>query len=817
MAQDYAALVIDFTARLNNLEAQMAKAVGVAERSGKKIESAFSFKGLAKGGAGFALGALGLESIRDSIGTVVKLSDEFTRVRVLVENVTGSLQEATRAQQGLFEAAQATRQNFGELSRSFASFARNASGLGITSDEAVAIQKTVAQAVALSGARADSAASALVQFGQGIAAGVLRGEELNSVLEQTPKLAKAIADGLDIPIAQLIKMGKDGELSAEKIILALQRIAPKLEQEFAKVIPTIADSFVKLNNSFGNVIARIEEAIGPARILAGLINSVADGLDKLAKNQRQDAASVAQRAFEAARARVGAEQDNLTALEQRPNTPARNAGLPIARANVRAAIEEVERARSALAALNLDTEGKPLDARERAAAAKDEKRKEDRRKRLQASQVLFDQLDGLSNDFADKYKQLVELRNSGDITDGKFFEALEKLKAQSGIGKTPKGSTAKDKTEDELGAFIAQVDRDAERIIALSDKIKDALDPLREFDRELKSINEAASRGYLEPGEVEAARDDVARRRAERAKEIAREAEPLTEAREGLDAYLQGLRNEIEFMNLSDAQREARLKLLDAEKQGLERTSQEWDTYRQRIEAAYEASRLAQIDRNRTQPSPVTADILLAAKDFNDKLDEVRMTGLGDEGAITDEWYARVKSILEGTEATQEAASGMGEAFQSAFEKAVVGGENLRDVLGGLAEDIATLILRAQITKPLGDALNGAMSSAFGGDTVFSMIAGSFGGLFRAGGGAVSANSPYIVGERGPELFVPGAGGTIVPNHRLGGGGTTIVQNFDLRNSAVTAQIVEAAAKRGAAMARADRIESSRRGIAEAF
>lgn len=48
-----------------------------------------------------------------------------------------------------------------------------------------------------------------------------------------------------------------------------------------------------------------------------------------------------------------------------------------------------------------------------------------------------------------------------------------------------------------------------------------------------------------------------------------------------------------------------------------------------------------------------------------------------------------------------------------------------------------------------------------------------FGG-FRAGGGPVSGGTPYVVGERGPELFVPGMSGSIVPNHALGGGGITL-------------------------------------------
>jgi hypothetical protein len=49
--------------------------------------------------------------------------------------------------------------------------------------------------------------------------------------------------------------------------------------------------------------------------------------------------------------------------------------------------------------------------------------------------------------------------------------------------------------------------------------------------------------------------------------------------------------------------------------------------------------------------------------------------------------------------------------------------------------------------------------------------------FFRADGGPVAGNQPYVVGERGPELFVPRGAGTIIPNNQMGGMGTTNVTN----------------------------------------
>ena len=53
----------------------------------------------------------------------------------------------------------------------------------------------------------------------------------------------------------------------------------------------------------------------------------------------------------------------------------------------------------------------------------------------------------------------------------------------------------------------------------------------------------------------------------------------------------------------------------------------------------------------------------------------------------------------------------------------------------------------------------------------------------RAIGGSVQAGKPYMVGERGAEMFVPNQSGSIVPNNRMGGGGITIVNNVDATGS----------------------------------
>lgn len=105
---------------------------------------------------------------------------------------------------------------------------------------------------------------------------------------------------------------------------------------------------------------------------------------------------------------------------------------------------------------------------------------------------------------------------------------------------------------------------------------------------------------------------------------------------------------------------------------------------------------------------------------------------------------------------------------------------SFKDFLGNLFNEIAVQLVKKQLIDPIALAFNDLISNmlkssaASGGGGIGSFLTsaiGSFFGGFRAEGGPVSATQPYIVGEQGPELFVPSTGGNIVPNGQFGSGG----------------------------------------------
>lgn len=114
----------------------------------------------------------------------------------------------------------------------------------------------------------------------------------------------------------------------------------------------------------------------------------------------------------------------------------------------------------------------------------------------------------------------------------------------------------------------------------------------------------------------------------------------------------------------------------------------------------------------------------------------------------------------------KDTVNGVGQQFAGLFDTLIQGTNDWNQVLTSTLKSLSSLLLKAGLTALGGDD----------GEGFFSILSGNFGK--RADGGPVSANRPYLVGEEGPEMFVPGKSGTIVPNGA--GGGVNSVVNVTI-------------------------------------
>ena len=155
--------------------------------------------------------------------------------------------------------------------------------------------------------------------------------------------------------------------------------------------------------------------------------------------------------------------------------------------------------------------------------------------------------------------------------------------------------------------------------------------------------------------------------------------------------------------------------------------------------------------------------------------------------------------VKEAVKLTTDLAGKMKQGLGDAFADAIMGAKSLSEALGTLAKQIFRQLLSGLIQlgleifvfdrmrKKLEEIngqqkkLNSSLRTEIGLRAILALFGGGGGGggFFRAEGGPVATSQPYVVGEQGPELFIPSTSGTIVPNDMAGGGGDVNV-NFNI-------------------------------------
>ncbi|HJW23756.1 MAG TPA: tape measure protein [Rhodocyclaceae bacterium] len=217
-----------------------------------------------------------------SVHELGQAADTWATVNAQLKLATGSALAGTQAYQQVVKTALDAGQALADVSNVYRRFAETANVLGISQAQVAAATQTVAQSIALSGASAEASQAALVQFGQGLASGTLRGEELNSVLEQAPRLAKVLADGLGVPIGRLRELAEQGQLTSDAIVKALLGQSAKVADEFGQLPVTMGRALTNLKTAFTDTVGSFEKSTGVFGGIAKGVDGLAGQMDALA-------------------------------------------------------------------------------------------------------------------------------------------------------------------------------------------------------------------------------------------------------------------------------------------------------------------------------------------------------------------------------------------------------------------------------------------------------------------------------------------------------------------------------------------------------
>lgn len=251
---------------IRQVDQGMRRAEAGANRLGRALTRAFGALGGAFAGRAF-----------------VQMADTMTNLQNRLRTVTSSATELAEVQERLFEIAQDTRAPLEATTELYARMATSAEELGLSQERLLGITRTLNQAVALSGATATEGANAIRQLAQGMSAGALRGEELNSVLENLPSVADLIAEHLGVTRGRLRELAEQGRLTTGVLVEAFERAADGVERDFGGSVQTVDQALTKLRNSFLKLVGDWDRATGASTTLAEAISLLADNLRLVAR------------------------------------------------------------------------------------------------------------------------------------------------------------------------------------------------------------------------------------------------------------------------------------------------------------------------------------------------------------------------------------------------------------------------------------------------------------------------------------------------------------------------------------------------------
>jgi tape measure domain-containing protein len=210
---------------------------------------------------------------------IVQIADAWNMMSARLKLATIGQNEFVTAQKALFDIAQRIGVPIAEVSTLYGKLQQAVRMLGGEQKDALTITESISQALRISGASATEAQSSLLQFGQALASGVLRGEEFNSVVENSPRLAQALADGLNVPIGRLRKLAEEGRLTADVVVNALMGQKEKLAAEYAQLPQTVSQAFTRLQNAFGQWVSQVDAATGITKKLSEALTWLATNFD----------------------------------------------------------------------------------------------------------------------------------------------------------------------------------------------------------------------------------------------------------------------------------------------------------------------------------------------------------------------------------------------------------------------------------------------------------------------------------------------------------------------------------------------------------
>lgn len=266
----------------------LLKAEKDVDGSTKRMEKNFSktdkaARGMGAGfdsaaGAGMRLRQI-VTAVSSAMATrmIISYTDAWTRTQNQLRQVTETSNQLIATNQQLMRVANDSAVAFESTASFYASVARATRELNIEQSTLVEFVDLTSKSLRANGASASGASALILQLSQSFNAGIIQGQEFNTIIDQAPLLLDALRASTGKSTAELKKMGGEGRLSVQQLIKAVSGYSDEINKNAAKATNTFSDNLVVARN---NII----QFVGTADSAQGVVGELGDAAVYLSNN-----------------------------------------------------------------------------------------------------------------------------------------------------------------------------------------------------------------------------------------------------------------------------------------------------------------------------------------------------------------------------------------------------------------------------------------------------------------------------------------------------------------------------------------------------
>ena len=184
-----------------------------------------------------------------AVGALVTMSDTVVQTTARLNIMNDGLQTTEELNRMIYESAQRTRSSYLDTASAIASMGANAGNAFASNTELIAFMEQVNKQFAIGGASSQGQAAAMLQLTQAMASGALRGEELNSILENAPGIARAIEQYMGVAEGSIKQYAEQGLITAEVVKNALLSTADETNKKFEDIPLQFSQAWTNVKNA----------------------------------------------------------------------------------------------------------------------------------------------------------------------------------------------------------------------------------------------------------------------------------------------------------------------------------------------------------------------------------------------------------------------------------------------------------------------------------------------------------------------------------------------------------------------------------------